>query len=63
MGTLVQCCLQLSWDDPGMLLCNVGVLKTASAVYHSPAAVACSWMVRGLGPSVTVKVRTRAREW
>ena len=43
-----------------MLLCNVGVLD--SAVYRSPAAVACSgW----LGPSVTVrvKVRARVREW
>ena len=55
--TIVQCCLQLSWDDPGMLLCNVGVLKTV--LYLSPAAV------RRLDPSVSVRVKVRAmaREW
>ena len=44
-----------------MLLCNVGVLKTMQCT-----AVWQQWLVAGwLGPSVTVrvKVRARAREW
>ena len=44
-----------------MLLCNVGVLKTVQC-----ATVWQQWLVAGwLGPSVTVrvKVRARAREW
>ena len=44
-----------------MLLCNVGVLKTVQCT-----AVWQQWLVAGwLGPSVTVrvKVRARAREW
>ena len=60
-STLLQCCLQLSWDDPGMLLCNVGVLKTVQCT-----TVWQQWLVAGwLGPSITVRVRfrARAREW
>ena len=44
-----------------MLLCNVGVLKTVQCT-----TVRQQWLVAGwLGPSVTVrvKVRARAREW
>ena len=44
-----------------MFLCNVGVLKT---MQHT--TVWQQWLVAGwLGPSVTVrvKVRARAREW
>ena len=59
LAIIVQCCLQLSWDDPGMLLCNVGVLKTAQCT-----TVRQQWLVAGwLGPSVTVRVKVRARKW
>ena len=55
--TIVQCCLQLSWNDPGMLLCNVGVLKTVQCTI-----VRQQWLVAGwLSPSVTVRVKVRDR--
>ena len=44
-----------AWDDPGMLLCNVGVLKTVQCTAVWQQCLVPGW----LGPSVTVRVKVQ----